>query len=116
MQINPGLSYTRISRSHIQIGSGFRALTISGVSEPVSRFLDRLRDGIPDGHEHKQAQSVGLTELETHTLLFHLGPVLVATPEKEDYVKSVDQDHRGSLAQLRCAQPVFEHGKLQGLS
>lgn len=116
MQINPGLSVTHVSATHIQIGSGFRALELTGVTKPVADFIHRLSAGVIDGTEHHVAQQCQVNEFDGHVLLTKLRPVLVSTPSPDSFVRSRDQDHRGSLARLRCVTPVFAHGKLQGLA
>jgi hypothetical protein len=116
MQINPGLSFTQPSASHIQIGSGYRARELTGVSQAVQNFLHRLRDGIVDGEEALVARECQVTEAECHMLLTQLAPLLVSTPEARDFVVSADPDHRGSLARLRCVTPVFKRGRLHGLA
>ena len=116
MQINPGLSFTHLSATHIQIGSGYRALELTGVSRPIFAFLSRLREGIADGEEYLVAKQYEVSEMDCHLLLTKLAPLLVATPAEEHFVVSADPDHRGSLARLRCVTPVFKQGKLQGLA
>ncbi|MFD6814824.1 hypothetical protein [Enteractinococcus coprophilus] len=116
MQINPGLSITHVSESHIQLGSGFRALELTGVTRPVADFIHELRSGIIDGKELEVAKQCQVTEFDCHVLLTRLRPVLVSTPTPEFFVRSEDPDHRGSLARLRCVTPVFARGKLQGLA
>lgn len=116
MQINPGLSFTQRSTSHFQIGSGYRALELTGVSPAVDAFLQRLRHGIVDGQEYLVAKECQVAEVDCHMLLTKLAPLLVATPDMEDFVVSEDPDHRASLARLRCVTPVFKHGRLQGLA
>lgn len=116
MQINPGLSFTQLSATHIQIGSGYRALELTGVSLPVLTFLSRLREGIADGDEYLVAKQSEVSEMDCHLLLTKLAPLLVATPAEEHFVISADPDHRGSLARLRCVTPVFQQGRLHGLA
>ena len=116
MQINPGLSITNVSQSHMQLGSGFRALELTGLSQPVVDFIDALRTGIVDGHEYRVAKQCEVTEFDCHVLLTKLRPVLVSTPTEEFFVRSQDPDHRGSLARLRCVTPIFARGKLHGLA
>ena len=116
MQINPGLSFTRLSPTHIQIGSGYRALELSGVSSPVRRFLQHLRDGIPDGHERHVAQECEVADIDFELIMTKLSPLLVSTPAQDQFVISSDQDHRGSLARLRCVTPIFDRGILRGLT
>ena len=116
MQINPGLSFAQLSPTHLQIGSGYRALELTGVSQPVRTFIQCLRDGIADGDEHKVATECQVSELDCHLILTKLAPLLVSTPAKEHFVISADPDHRGSLARLRCVTPVFKQGKLHGLA
>ncbi len=116
MQINPGLSVTHVSASHIQIGSGFRALELTGITGPVVDFIRHLRSGVVDGHEYQVAKQCQLNEFDYHLLLTRLRPVLVSTPGPEFFVYSEDPDHRGSLARLGCVTPVFSRGKLQGLA
>lgn len=116
MQINPGLSITYVSESHIQLGSGFRALELTGVTKPVADFIDALRIGIIDGYEYHAAQQCQVPEFDCHVLLTRLRPVLVSTPTEEFFVRSEDPEHRGSLAGLRCVTPVFARGKLHGLA
>lgn len=116
MQINPGLSFSQLSASHLRIGSGFRALELTGVNEPVRNFIQRLRQGIPDGDEQRVAKVCQVPQLDCHLLLSKLSPVLVSTPAKEHFVISSDQDHRGSLAGLRCVTPIFKEGKLSGVT
>ncbi|NWN88911.1 MAG: hypothetical protein HLX51_10290 [Micrococcaceae bacterium] len=116
MQINPGLSYTRLSPTHVQIGSGYRALELSGVSTHVRKFLQHLRDGIPDGHERHIAQESKVSELDFELIMAKISPLLVSTPAQDHFVVSTDQEHRGSLARLRCVTPTFDRGKLHGLT
>lgn len=116
MQINPGLSVTPVSDTSIQIGSGFRALELTGVTSPVADFIHHLRTGVIDGTEQHVAQQCQVNEFDCHVLLTKLRPVLVSTPTPEFFVRSEDPDHRGSLARLRCVTPVFLRGKLQGLA
>lgn len=116
MQINPGLSFTNLSAAHLQIGSGYRALELTGVSQQVRAFLERLREGIADGQERQVAAACQVSETDLDLLISRLAPLLVSTPAKEHFVVSSDQDHRGSLARLRCVTPIFERGRLQGLT
>lgn len=116
MQINPGLSVTQVSATHIQIGTGFRALELTGVTKPVVQFIHRLRSGIIDGTELQVARNCQINEFDCHILLTKLRPVLMSTPTAEFFVRSEDQDHRGSLARLGCVTPVFARGKFQGLA
>lgn len=116
MQINPGLSFTQLAATHFQIGSGYRALELTGVTQPVLTFLHRLRDGIADGEEYLVAQHHQVSEIDCHLLLTKLAPVLVSTPQQDHFVMSADPDHRGSLARLRCVTPVFKDGKFHGLT
>ena len=98
MQINPGLSFAQLSPTHLQIGSGYRALELTGVSQPVRTFIQCLRDGIADGDEHKVATECQVSELDCHLILTNLAPLLVTTPAKEHFVISADPDHRGNSA------------------
>lgn len=116
MQINPGLSFTQLAATHFQIGSGYRALQLTGVTHPVQTFLNQLREGIVDGEEYPVAKQCQVSEIDCHLLLTKLAPVLVSTPEQDDFVRSADPDHRASLARLRCVTPVFKEGKFHGLT
>lgn len=116
MQINPGLSVLQVSATHVQIGSGFRALELTGLSPSVHAFIGRLRSGVLDGHEAQVARDCDVNALDTSVLLAQLKPVLVSTPSVEHFVNSDDQDHRGSLVSLHSMTPIFTHGKLDGLS
>ena len=116
MQINPGLSFTQLSVTHFQIGSGYRALELTGVTQPVRTFLHRLREGIADGEEYVVAKDCQVSEVDCHLLLSKLAPVLVSTLDRNHFVISADPDHRGSLARLRCVTPVFKAGKFHGLA
>jgi|SRR5690625_391168 len=116
MQINPGLSFTQLSPTEVQVGSGYRALELTGASPNVLTFLRYLREGIPDGEEYLVARQCRVSEVECHLLLTQLAPVLMSTPVEENFVISADPDHRGSLARLRCVTPVFKHGRLQGVA
>lgn len=116
MQINPGLSFTHISANHIQIGSGYRAREVTGASDAVTNFLQRLRTGIVDGDEYQIAKQCQLSEADCHLLLTKLAPLLLSTPQAEHFVVSADPDHRGSLARLGSVTPVFERGRLKGLA
>lgn len=116
MQINPGLSFTELSTNHLQIGSGYRALELTGVRQSVRTFIQHLRDGIADGDEYRVAAECQVSEFDCHLLLTKLAPLLVSTPAEDHFVVSVDPDHRGSLARLRCVTPVFKQGRLHGLA
>lgn len=116
MQINPGLSFTPLTPTHIQIGSGYRAYELTGVNGAVLRFLHRLRDGIIDGQEYRVATECHVTEFDCQLLMTRLAPVLVSTPTEDYFVVSSDPDHRGSLARLRCVTPIFKDGKLTGVA
>lgn len=116
MQINPGLSFTQLAATHFQIGSGYRALELTGVTQPVLAFLHQLREGIADGEEYLVAQHYQVSEVDCHLLLTKLAPVLVSTPEQDHFVISVDPEHRGSLARLRGVTPIFKGGKFHGLA
>src|SRR5690625_7678339 len=116
MQINPGLSFSQLSASHLRIGSGFRALELTGVSEPVRSFIQRLQQGIPDGDEQRVAKAGQVPELDCHLLLSKLSPVLVSTPGEEHVVISADQDHRASLARLRWLTTTTQQAKLVGVA
>lgn len=114
MQINPGLSFNQLSSSTVRIGSGYRAVQISGITPPIQEFLEHLQQGVPDGQELDVVEQ--LDDLTVEELLHQLAPVLVSTPTPDDFVISTDQDHRSSLARYECFAPVFQQGKLQGLS
>ena len=86
------------------------------MTHPVRTFLHQLRQGIADGEEYTVAKHYQVSEMDCHLLLTKLAPVLVSTPEQDDFVISADPDHRGSLARLRCVTPVFKEGKFQGLT
>lgn len=116
MQINPGLSVTQLSPTHIQLGSGYRTLELTGISQPVATYLQCLREGIPDGAERDVALECRVTALDFELLMAELAPLLVSTPFEDSSVISVDQDHRGSLARLRCVTPIFQGGRLRGLA
>lgn len=116
MQINPGLSVTQLSTNHLQIGSGYRALELTGMSQPVRAYLRHLRDGIPDGEEEQVAFDCQVSNADFDRLTSALAPLLVSTPFHDSSVISSDQDHRGSLARLRCVTPIFEGGRLRGLA
>lgn len=116
MQINPGLSITFLSPTHIQIGSGYRALELTGINQTVGSYLQRLREGIPDGTEHDVASEHHVSAADFELVMSKLAPLLVSTPFDDSSVLSLDQDHRGSLAGLRCVTPIFEGGRLRGLA
>ncbi|MDN6637764.1 MAG: hypothetical protein L0L05_05385, partial [Yaniella sp.] len=97
MQINPGLSITKLTANHLQIGSGYRALEITGISQPIGAYLQRLRQGIPDGHEPQVAAECEVSQVDFALLMSKLAPLLVSTPFTDSAVTSSDQDHRGSL-------------------
>lgn len=116
MQINPGLSVTQFNANHMQIGSGYRALELTGMTAQVNAYLQRLRAGIPDGLEPEVAEECQVPKVEFELLSSKLAPLLMSTPFSDSSVYSSDQDHRGSLARLRCVTPIFEGGRLRGLA
>lgn len=116
MQINPGLSVIQRAANHIQIGSGYRALELTGMSSSVTTYLQCLREGIPDGQEVHVATDCSVSPADFRLLMRKLAPLLVSTPFEDSFVTSADQDHRASLAQLRCVTPIFEGGRLRGLA
>lgn len=116
MQINPGLSITKLTANQLQIGSGYRALEITGISQPIGAYLQRLRQGIPDGQEPQVAAECEVSQVDFALLMSKLAPLLVSTPFTDSAVTSSDQDHRGSLTRLRCVTPIFEGGRLRGLA
>lgn len=116
MQINPGLSVTQLGANRVQIGSGYRSLELVGISRPVATYFQRLRRGIPDGQESQVAADCDVAQVDFELVMSKLAPLLVSTPFEDSGVSSSDQDHRGSLARLRCVTPIFEGGRLRGLA
>lgn len=116
MQINPGLSITPLGPNHLQIGSGYRALELTGISEPIRTYLGHLRNGIPDGQERQIAEQCQVTKPDFEVMMTKLAPLLVSTPFETSFVKTTDQEHRGSLARLSCVTPLFDYGRLRGLA
>ncbi|HIW47508.1 MAG TPA: ThiF family adenylyltransferase [Candidatus Yaniella excrementigallinarum] len=116
MQINPGLSITRLGSKHLQIGSGYRALELTGITEPIRTYLGHLHDGIPDGQEHKIAEQCQVSKADFDLMMTKLAPVLVSTPFETSFVTTTDQEHRGSLARLSCVTPLFDYDRLRGLA
>ena len=116
MQINPGLSVTKLAANELQIGSGHRGLELSGINRQVEAYLKLLHQGIPDGQESQVATDCAVSAADFELLMSKLAPLLVSTPFADSAVTSSDQDHRGSLSRLRCVTPVFEGGRLRGLA
>lgn len=116
MQINPGLSVTKLAANHLQIGSGHRGLELAGINQQVEAYLQSLRQGIPDGQESQVAADCEVSQSDFELLMIKLAPLLVSTPFADSPVTSSDQDHRGSLSRLRCVTPIFEGGRLRGLA
>lgn len=116
MQINPGLSITKLAANHLQIGSGHRGLELAGLNKQAAMYLHWLRQGIPDGQEAQVAADCDVSPVDFELLMRKLAPLLVSTPFADSAVTSFDQDHRGSLSRLRCVTPIFEGGKLRGLA
>ena len=116
MQINPGLSITQLGAKHLQIGSGYRALELTGITEPIRTYLGHLRAGIPDGQEHQIAEQCHVSKADFHLVMTKLAPLLVSTPFETNFVTTTDQEHRGSLARLSCVTPLFDYGRLRGLA
>src|SRR5699024_10523455 len=116
MQINPGLSVTKLAANQLQIGSGHRGLELSGINRQVQAYLKLLHQGIPDGQESQVATDCAVSAADFELLMSKLAPLLVSTPFADSAVTSSDPDHRVSLSRLRCVTPVFEGGKLRGLA
>src|SRR5699024_9316082 len=131
MQINPGLSVTKLAANQLQIGSGHRGLELSGINrqvqaylkllhqgipDEVQAYLKLLHQGIPDGQESQVATDCAVSAADFELSMSKLAPLLVSTPFADSAVTSSDPDHRGSLSRLRCVTPVFEGGKLRGLA
>src|SRR5699024_10569677 len=116
MQINPGLSITRLGSKHLQIGSGYRALELTGITEPIRTYLGHLHDGIPDGQEHKIAEQYQVSKADFDLMMTKLASLLVSTPFETSFVTTTHQEHPGSLARLSCVTPLFYYDRLRGLA
>ncbi|WHS28370.1 ThiF family adenylyltransferase [Auritidibacter ignavus] len=111
MQINPGLSFVKISAGLVQIGSGERSLQISGVTPQVTALLEKLRRGIPDGSEPRHGKQAGLSTQETWRLISTLDPVLLNSPAEPSPEPSTDCDVATATATLQAVtvEPSSQH-------